>query len=253
MHKFFVDKSCFYDDSVEIIGADVKHIFKVLRLKDDDEVVINDCNGKEFLAKINNINKQRVLVDIKEEMIDNRESSIEVTLYQGLPKAAKMELIIQKTTELGVKEIIPVVTKRVMSSIKNIEGEGKKLDRWNKIALEACKQSKRSIIPLVKEIMYFENIVEHLKTMDLVLVPYENAENYGIKKVVMDKCKDKNIKRVAIIIGPEGGFEEDEIRILKDLNCDIVTLGPRILRTETAGMVAMSLIMYELGDIGGNL
>ncbi|SHI00388.1 16S rRNA (uracil(1498)-N(3))-methyltransferase [Clostridium grantii] len=253
MHKFFVDKSCFYDDCAEITGDDVKHIFKVLRLKEDDKVVINDCKGKEFLAIIKDINKQRILVDIEEEILDSRESALEVYLFQGLPKAAKMELIIQKTTELGVKEVIPVVTKRVLSSIKNIEGECKKLDRWNKIALEACKQSKRSVIPTIREITYFESVLKDLKGMDLVLVPYENAENYGIKKVVIDKCKGRDIKKIAILIGPEGGFEEEEIEILKDLNCEIVTLGPRILRTETAGMVAMSLIMYELGDIGGNV
>ncbi|GAA0181930.1 16S rRNA (uracil(1498)-N(3))-methyltransferase [Clostridium sediminicola] len=251
MHKFFVNESNVYDDYAEITGDDVKHIYKVLRLKPEDKVYINNCNGKEFLGEITEVSKQNVSVKILEEVELNNESPIDVYLFQGLPKSSKLELIIQKGTELGLKEITPIITNRVLSAIKNIDNERKKIERWNKIALEACKQCKRTLIPKINEITEFDKSVDLLKEMDLVLVPYENAEKFGIKKVINDL--DKEIKKIGIVIGPEGGFEEEEIDMLKNIEAKIITLGPRILRTETAGLVAASLIMYELGDLGGNI
>lgn len=161
-----------------------------------------------------------------------------------------MDLIAQKATELGVKEITPVITERVV--VKSELGEYRKLDRWNRIALEACKQSKRTMIPKINEPVEFEAMLKLLNSMDLVLVPYENQEGKGLKKV----CRDmgtKEVKRVAIVIGPEGGFEPSEIETLEKMGAEIITLGPRILRTETAGFVCASLVLYELGDLGGNL
>ena len=165
-----------------------------------------------------------------------------------------MDLIVQKGTELGVVEFIPTITARVDVKLK---GEFKKLDRLNRIALEASKQSKRSIVPQVKEVIDFDEAMGQLKEMDLVIIPYENAEDFGIKSLI--KClknenKDiNNIKNVGVLIGPEGGFEEDEINSLKEEGFYIVTLGNRILRTETAGFTATALIQYELGDLGGSL
>lgn len=152
-----------------------------------------------------------------------------------------------KSTELGVKEITPIITERVV--VKNEINEFKKADRWNRIALEACKQSKRSLIPLINTPIEFEELINQLKNMDLIIVPYENENNFGIKDVVFKT--NKNIKDIAVIIGPEGGFENFEIERFKNLGAYIVTLGPRILRTETAGFVCISLLMYEFGDIGG--
>ena len=162
-----------------------------------------------------------------------------------------MDLIAQKCTELGISEITPIITERVVVK-GNDTSEFKKVDRWNRISLEACKQSKRSIIPSINQPMEFDVLMEELKEFDLVVVPYENQENQGIR-YVKNQVKDKEIKKVAIIIGPEGGFEESEIEALKAAGSYIVTLGPRILRTETAGFVALSLIMYELGDLGGDI
>ena len=160
-----------------------------------------------------------------------------------------MDLIVQKAVELGVYEITPVVTSRVV--VKNDSGEFKKVDRWNKIAKEACKQCKRSIIPKVNVPISFKELLSEGECMDLIVVPYENESNAGVKKLVNSIENKNNLEKIAIVIGPEGGFEEQEIEQLKNINSHIVTLGPRILRTETAGFVCISLIMYELGDLGG--
>ncbi|AAK79256.1 16S rRNA (uracil1498-N3)-methyltransferase [Clostridium acetobutylicum] len=248
MHKFFVGAENICDNTAYIYGDDVKHIYKVLRLKVGEKVSINDCNSHEFLGEIEQINKENVKVKIIENLDINNESPLNVYLYQGFPKAAKMDIIVQKNTELGIREIIPLITQRVV--VKNEKSELKKVDRWNRIAFEAAKQSKRSVIPKVKDIASFNSAIEELKEMDLVLVPYENQEKVGMKKVAAAIEKNK-IKNVAIVIGPEGGFEETEIEELKKIGAYIITLGPRILRTETAGLVCTSLVMYELSDIGG--
>lgn len=251
MHKFFTSPENINMDEGKIIGDDVKHIYKVLRLVEGEKVVLNNCQGMEYLGEIASISKIEVSIKILEKLDINNESGIEVYLFQGLPKAQKMDLIVQKGTELGIIEFIPTITQRVDVKLK---GEFKKLDRLNRIALEAAKQSKRSLIPIVSEPIDFEEVLGKIKAMDIFLVPYENAENLGIKGVVSDLIKNgtiKKIKKVGIMVGPEGGFEEEEINKLKDEGAYIVTLGSRILRTETAGFVATSLIQYELGDLGG--
>lgn len=253
MHKFFTEPHNISENKGIIIGDDVKHIYKVLRLSEGEEVVLNNCEGTEYLGKINSINKSEVIVDIIKKLDINNESDIKIHLFQGLPKGQKMDLIVQKGTELGINEFIPTITNRVDVKLK---GEFKKLDRLNRIALEASKQSKRSIIPKVKEVINFDEAMLKLKDMDLVLVPYENAENFGIK-TLMRKLREENedlsyIHNVGIVIGPEGGFEEEEITALNNQGAYIVTLGRRILRTETAGFTATALIQYELSDLGGN-
>jgi 16S rRNA (uracil1498-N3)-methyltransferase len=247
MHKFFVQREFITEDTAIIEGDDVKHIYKVLRIETGDKVSINDCQGNEYLGDINEINKKQVIVNLLEKLPINNESPVNVHLYQGLPKSTKMDLIVQKATELGVKEITPVVTERVV--VKSELSEFKKVDRWNRIALEACKQSKRSLLPVINTPIEFDELINNLTDMDLIVVPYENEDGYGIKNIVSDL--NKNIKNIAVVIGPEGGFEDREIEILRSINAHIVTLGPRILRTETAGFVCVAMLMYELGDIGG--
>ncbi|MBL4935174.1 16S rRNA (uracil(1498)-N(3))-methyltransferase [Clostridium sp. YIM B02515] len=247
MHKFFVQREFITEDTAIIEGDDVKHIYKVLRLETGDKVSINDCQGNEYLGDINEINKKQVIVNLLEKLPINNESPVNIHLYQGLPKSTKMDLIVQKATELGVKEVTPVVTERVV--VKSELSEFKKVDRWNRIALEACKQSKRSLLPVINTPIEFDELVNNLNNMDLIVVPYENEDGYGIKNIVSDL--NKNIKNIAVVIGPEGGFEDREIEILRSINAHIVTLGPRILRTETAGFVCVAMLMYELGDIGG--
>lgn len=249
MHKFFTMQENINDSLGKIIGDDVKHIYKVLRLSEGEKIVLNNCNGKEYLGKISSISKTEVLVDILEELDINNESPVKFYLFQGLPKSQKMDLIVQKGTELGITEFIPTITERVDVKLK---GEFKKLDRLNRIALEAAKQSKRSIIPKVSEPIDFKEVLKKIEEIDLFVVPYENAENFGIKGLVKE-IKDKNINNIGIIVGPEGGFEASEIEALKEKGAYVITLGNRILRTETAGFVVTSLLQYELGDLGGNI
>ena len=246
MHKFFTPAELFSEKEAIIQGEDVKHIYKVLRLKEGQEIIVNNLHGEEYSGVIEEITKSEVRVSLKEKLERNNESPLEIFLFQGMPKAAKMDLIVQKGTELGIKEITPVVTERVDVKLK---GDFKKLDRLERIALEACKQCKRTLIPKINIPISFSELITALKDMDLVVVPYENAENFGIKSLI--KSIDGKIKTVAVIIGPEGGFEDSEINRLKENGAYIVTLGPRILRTETAGFTASSLLQYELGDLGG--
>ncbi|WP_133014770.1 RsmE family RNA methyltransferase [Clostridium cuniculi] len=252
MHKFFTPKELINGDVAKIIGDDVKHIYKVLRISEGEKVTLNNCEGVEYLGRVKSVSKQEVLIDILEELESNNESNVNIYLFQGLPKSQKMDLIVQKGTELGITEFIPTITHRVDVKLK---GEFKKLDRLNRIALEAAKQSKRSIIPKVLEPIEFDEVLEKINSLDLLIVPYENANNFGIKTLINELRKENNIdniKNIGIFVGPEGGIEEDEIERLKDKGAYIVTLGKRILRTETAGFVATSLIQYELSDLGGN-
>lgn len=254
MHKFFVEPSEIIEGIVTIEGEDVKHIYKVLRLKVGDVVNINDCNGTEYNAKLTSIDKKEVKAEIIETLDNNNESPIKIVLYQGMPKATKMDYIVQKGTEVGINAFIPVNTERVVVNTS----EFKKLDRLNRIAKEAAKQSKRTIIPKVYEPVEFNDLLKKLVDYDLIVVPYENAENFGIKNLAknlnnVNRANSEEINSVAIIIGPEGGFEDSEIESLKEINAHIVTLGPRILRTETAGVVCASLVMYEFGDMGGDV
>lgn len=254
MHKFFTEPHNISETEGKILGDDVKHIYKVLRLSEGEEVVLNNCEGIEYLGEIETITKSEVIVKIIKRLDINNESKVKVHLFQGLPKGQKMDLIVQKGTELGVSEFIPVTTARVDVKLK---GEFKKLDRLNRIALEACKQSKRSVIPQVKEVIDFNEAISELKKDGFDYCTYENAEDFGIKTLVRKLERDSvdldTINNVGILIGPEGGFEESEIDDLKEQGAYIVTLGNRILRTETAGFTATALIQYELGDLGGKL
>lgn len=252
MHKFFTPKELINGDVAKITGDDVKHIYKVLRISEGEKVILNNCEGIEYLAEVTYVGKQEVLLEILEKLDLNNESDIKIYLFQGLPKAQKMDLIVQKGTELGINEFIPVITHRVDVKLR---GEFKKLDRLNRIALEAAKQSKRSIVPKVSEPLEFEEMLERINSLDLFIVPYENANNFGIKTLINQLRKGEStekIKSVGIFVGPEGGIEEFEIEKLNEKGAHIVTLGKRILRTETAGFVATSLIQYELSDLGGN-
>lgn len=252
MHKFFTPKELINGDVAKIIGDDVKHIYKVLRISEGEKVTLNNCEGVEYLGRVKSVSKQEVLIEILEKLELNNESNVKIYLFQGLPKSQKMDLIVQKGTELGITEFIPTITHRVDVKLK---GEFKKLDRLNRIALEAAKQSKRSIIPKVLEPIEFDEVLDKINSLDLLIVPYENANNFGIKTLINELRKENNIdsiKNIGIFVGPEGGIEEDEIERLKDKGAYIVTLGKRILRTETAGFVATSLIQYELSDLGGN-
>lgn len=249
MPKFFVKNNQIENDKITIIGTDVNHIANVLRLKINDQIKIcNEETAQNYIAKITEINKEDVECKIIKKIASNTEATVHITIFQGLPKADKMELIIQKCTELGVKEITPVQMKRCVTKLDE-KSSSKKIERWQKIAEVAAKQSGRDAICKINNVINIKNICNICQNYDIVLVPYENEENISLKDVIKDL--PQNIKKIGIVIGPEGGFEEQEIEILRQSNCKIVTLGERILRTETVAIAVSSVILYELSDFGG--
>lgn len=253
MNRFFVSPSNINIEGNEIIinGEDVKHISKVLRLTKGDLVEICDGKAYEFIAEINSVTKDEVILRIKDQQPLKSEPPIEVILYQSIPKSTKMDLIIQKTTEMGIKEVIPIITDRTIVQFKDDKDKEKKTDRWQKIAIEAAKQSKRGEIPKIHYPITFKEALEHCQINNLNIIAYEKENNTGIKESIMT-AKDNNSKKIGIWIGPEGGFTEKEIHAAKEQGVQAITLGPRILRTETAGFTVLSIVMYELGDLGGN-
>ena len=249
MIKFFVDSENIFEDKIYLDSReDLKHLVKVLRSKVGDRVLISDKVRWEYTAEIAEIRDTEAVLRILERHAFEREPETKVTLYQGVPKGQKMETIIQKTVELGVERIVPVFMSRTV-----VEDKGnypKKIARYQKIADEAVKQCKRDIIPEVSGSMNFREMAEELRKerYGLVLVPYENEEGKTIKNALREDTVKKG-SRLAIVIGPEGGFEEEEIRILAedpDIEARVVSLGKIIMRTETAGMAALAMTMFEL-------
>ena len=248
MYKFFIEENQIENDNVIIKGEDVNHIKNVLRLKENERIQIcNKNNHKTYLCNIYNLLQENVICKIQQELEYTTESNVYIHLFQGLPKAEKMEIIIQKTIEIGISEITPVIMKRCIVKLDE-KAKIKKLERWQKIAEGAAKQSKRDIIPKINLPLNLQNIYENLKNYDIVLVAYEDEQNITIKQILKQIHNNEDIK-IAIIIGPEGGIEKGEIQNLKENGAKVISLGKRILRTETAPIVMASIIMYELeGD-----
>lgn len=247
MSKFFVKQEQIKNNIINVTGEDVNHIANVLRMKKDDELQLcNQETGENYLATIVNISKISVECEIKEKLETSTESNVHITLFQGIPKFEKMELIIQKNTEVGVKNITPVIMERTVVKLDEKISQ-KKLERWQKIAEMASKQSMRDIIPTIGNIMKIKDIDE--TKFDAILVAYENEDNNMLKtelnKLRVSK-KSNNEFNIAIVIGPEGGISEKEIENLREKGAKFVSLGKRILRTETAGIVMAGNIIYEL-------
>ena len=246
MPKFFVTSDKISDSQIIIDTEDVAHISRVLRLGEGDLLTVCDSQGTDYEAEIVSLGQKEILCKINSKSMSASEPNIKVTLFQGLPKASKMEYIIQKTTELGITEIVPAKLSRCVVKIDNKKDEAKKLDRWQKISESAAKQSGRGIIPKISPIMTLDEIIEISKEFDLFFVPYECEEQKTLRNVLLSK---KDIKTVGFLIGPEGGFDIAETEKLRRAGIDTVTLGKRILRTETAGEAVLAMIMYEIGDI----
>ncbi len=243
MSRFFTDASNIGSDVIRIIDKkDIKHLSKVLRLKEGDSVDVSDSAEWEYKAVIEQIFDDEVVLKIVDRQKFAREPELQVTLFQGVPKAGKMETIIQKCVELGVHAIVPVFMDRTVVVEKG--NFSKKLDRWQKISDEAVKQCKRGRIPEVLGQRKFAHVLDDIKEYDLILFPYENESGYSIKDCLRG-LKEKP-QSIAIIIGPEGGFSDREAELLDEIGAERVTLGKTILRTETAGMAALAMTMYEL-------
>ncbi len=253
MPKFFVTSNQITDNNIEILGEDVNHIKNVLRLNIDDEIIIcNKENENNYLSKIINIEKDSIICNIIQQIESNAESNIHLHILQGLPKAEKMELIIEKCVELGVKEITPVEMKRCVVKLDD-KAKKKKIERWQKISEIAAKQSGRDIVPTINNVILLKNVYEYLKNYDIVLVAYENEKEYSLKSAINSlknntKTKDTKQLRIALLIGPEGGLEQEEVDLLRSNGAEVVTLGNRILRTETVALSVASVIMYEFDN-----
>ncbi len=248
MYQFFVEPGRIntHDRSVTIFGPDVNHIKNVLRMKPGEEIAVsNGQDGKEYRCGILAVEEDRVICELRFIKEGNVELPSRVYLFQALPKADKMEMIIQKAVELGVYEIIPVAAKRCVVKLDGKKEAGK-LVRWQGIAEAAAKQSKRAIVPNVTQVSGFCQAVERAAGMDVRLIPYELAEDMAKTRRLLEGIGPG--QEIALFIGPEGGFEESEIRLALERGLEPVTLGRRILRTETAGMTVLSWIMYLLEE-----
>lgn len=244
MYQFFVDSSQINGNDIVIIGSDVNHIKNVLRMKVGEEVAVsNGEDGKEYRCEIASIQEDLVRLTLRFVKEDGLELPSKVYLFQGLPKGDKMELIIQKMVELGVYEIVPVATKRCVVKLDDKKATSK-IQRWQGIAEAAAKQSKRRIVPNVHVVMTFGEALQYAKDMDLKWIPYELAEGMAGTKKLIENVKPG--QSIAVFIGPEGGFEESEVDKAKEAGVLPITLGKRILRTETAGLTVMAWLMYQL-------
>ncbi len=246
MPRFFVKNEQINNDIITITNEDVKHIKNVLRKDIGDEIEIcNQESGESFKTNIVDINDKQIKVKIFENINTKTEANVYVSIFQGLPKADKMELIIQKSVELGVSEITPVAMKRCIVKI-NQKDEKKKIQRWQKISEGAAKQSGRNVIPKINNVKNIKNICESFSEYDIVLVAYENEKENKLKQELKKINKSNDNIKIAVVIGPEGGIENEEIELLKKSGAKIITLGERILRTETVALNIISIIMYEL-------
>lgn len=252
MPKFFVNKKQVENETINITGGDVNHIKNVLRKKEKEKIEIciigNEEKGIDTISEIEKIEENCIKCRILEYKVSETEGKIQVTIFQGLPKSDKMELVIQKSVELGVYEIYPTEMKRCIVKLKEQEAN-KKIARWQKISEVAAKQSGRNIIPQIKEKVNIKQVCNLVKDYDKLIVAYEEEKENSLKSELKSiKSKDKENIKIAILVGPEGGIDLAEIEELRKAGAVIVTLGKRILRTETVALNVLSNIMYELEE-----
>lgn len=243
MYQFFVDDAQIGKEFITITGSDVNHIKNVLRMKPGEKIRVSNQKGQDYFCSIIELGDDFVQADILDSEAANTELSSKIYLFQALPKGDRMETVIQKAVELGVHEIIPVAMKYCVVKLDAKKAENKR-KRWQAIAESAAKQSKRSLIPVVHEVMSFNEALSYAKECKVNLVPYENERGMeATKEAVLELKKDDTI---SVMIGPEGGFSEEEIELVKEENMKIISLGKRILRTDTAAIATLSMLMLQL-------
>ena len=243
MQHFFVSPEQVREEKIYVEGSDVNHMKNVLRMKTGEELTIGDGDGWLYLCVVESYEEDMAVLKILEKKKDESELPSKIYLFQGLPKADKMELVIQKAVELGAFEVIPVAMKRSVVKLDAKKAESK-VKRWNAIAESAAKQSKRSILPQVSDVVTFAQAVKMAENCQIKLLPYECADGMEKTKRLIENITPG--QDIAVFIGPEGGFDLDELELAKEAGCEIITLGKRILRTETAGMMLLSVLMYHL-------
>ncbi len=245
MAKFFVNPENILDDVVIIKGSDVNHIKNVLRLNVGKKILISDRQGQEYECIIKEIDVDLITAQILNRMLSYTEPAVETVLFQSLVKGEKMEFVIQKSVEIGVTRIIPLVTQRCIVKLESEKKLNHKIERWQKIAESAAKQSKRGIVPEVCMPMSLKEALSYTKEqLDIGCIPYENEEAHHIKTFL----QSIQVQSMGVFIGPEGGFTEEEVTLASAYGVKSITLGRRILRSETAGLVTLANIMYEIGD-----
>lgn len=257
MQHFFVEPSQIQGNRIRITGTDVNHIRNVLRMHSGEEIsVSNGTDGRDYRCEIDTITEDEVLCRLMFIKEDGVELPVRITLFQGLPKADKMELIIQKAVELGAAEIVPVATARCVVKLDDKKAKSK-TERWQGISEAAAKQSKRAVVPQVLAPMTMKEALGYASEMAMAAIPYELAEGMqATDRFVEDVCKlaaqnaGEEKPQIGIFIGPEGGFTEEEITLAQEKKVCPLSLGKRILRTETAGMAILSVLMYHLEERG---
>src|SRR5665647_369821 len=246
MPRFFVDKININDEKINIVGNDVKHIKNVLRMHEGDSIQLCDGASMDYECIIEEFQNDLIMCHILFKGCSVTEPKVKITLFQGMPKGDKLENIIQKCIELGIAEIVPMLTRRTIVKFENKKDIDKKTTRFNKIALEAGKQCNRGAIPNVRKPMTIKGAIKYAKQFDLKIIAYENEKENRIKNIITEAnngdCKD--YKNIAIFIGPEGGFAEEEVELAFKEGIIPITLGKRILRTETAGPAILAMLMY---------
>lgn len=246
MRRFFVAPDQISGNKVLITGSEVKHLSKVLRLREGEEVTVLDGLGNSYLVELLTVNDQVVRAQIKEKLNLASEAPVEVTLIQSILKGEKMDWVIQKATELGVNRIIPLETERTVVRLSGSKAEDRR-KRWEKIAQEGVKQCGRALAPEIAPVQNWEEVLSRLEREDLVLLPWEGETAQGLQEVLQ---KSAQVKRISFFIGPEGGFSGQEAQKARAAGALPVSLGPRILRAETAALAVLSIILYQLGDLG---
>jgi len=241
MANFYIEKTDITENIATITGEEAQHISRVLRMKKGDEVTLCDGEGNFYEAVLIDFSEKVVTAEILSSRRAETEPEVQITVFQGVPKNPKLETIIQKLTEIGAVRLVPVDTKRAVAKLD----KENKVDRLRKIAREAAKQSKRGIVPEVLSPVSLKEAVKMATEADLALIPYEEEREVSLKKALSGKTP----KTVSVMIGPEGGFDSEEVKLAMDSGIASVTLGKRILRTETAPLVVCSAILYELGEM----
>lgn len=253
MHRFFVKPEQIVGDRITIVGSDAHHIADVLRLSPGQRIIVCDGDGFEYESEILSCTKNEVKLSVIKVKKSTTEPSIRVILAQGMPKKAEnLELVIQKATELGVSRFVPLISERTVVRPK----EGKmdtRLSRWGRIALEAAKQSQRAVVPVIDKPMSLKGFLETVPRDAFCIIPWEMEKDTGIKETLQWEQENRILRTAVVLIGPEGGFSQEEIDEARRAGVIPVSLGPRILRTETAAITVLGIVMYELGDLGGEL
>lgn len=245
MNSFYIEGSGCVGQTAQLLSEEAKHAAQVLRMQPGEEAYAVDESGRRFLAELQEVSKAACSVLLKEELSDN-EAAVRVTIYQGVPKSDKLELVVQKLTELGGSCLVPVKMERCVVKLDEKDGK-KRQERLSKIAREAAKQCKRGGCLEVQQPQTWKQLKDAMQKHDLLLVPWEDAAGYGMK-AAHDQFPDA--KDIGIVIGPEGGMSAAEVAAIEEIGAKQISLGPRILRTETAAITSCALAMLLWGDLG---